>query len=536
VAYVRHDPVWEGKPHDTARLPLHLITCDRLVLGAGAYGTTYLLLRNRAALPGLSPALGTRFCGNGDLLTFLLPRHGTLGAREFNPSHGPVITSALRLPDAVEQAGRAADTGRGFYVEDGGYPGFVDWLAESSRPESGVGRFGEFLAGYLLDRVAGRRNGGFSKEVSQLVGSGALSAGSLPLLGMGRDIPDGRMRLRDRYLDVEWTTQTSTEYFNRVRQTMKEFADTLGSEYLDNPIWFFRRIITVHPVGGVPMGHNDVEGVCDKFGEVYHYPGLYIADGSVMPGPVGTNPSLTIAAHADRMSTHILEQPAAVRTTGTGAGRRRARATGATAATSDNRAPAAARESERDRHMPGTRPVTTLSFTEEMVGHYGFDETDPAAGDRSGRTNDQRLMFHLTITADEVDEFLSNPAHPARAEGWVAADTLGGRLRVEDGSFNLFTNTAEPRSRYMLYRLFFRDGVGTPLTLSGRKEVRDDGLLRVWSDTSTLYFRVLAGHVAEAEETQAQVIGAGRRRCVITSVGRPNHSSGSSVRSPGPVR
>jgi cholesterol oxidase len=79
-------------------------------------------------------------------------------------------------------------------------------------------------------------NTSLSKQVSHLIGSGALSAGSLPLLGMGRDVPDGQLRLRDGRLDAQWTTRTSTEYFERVRDTMREFADTLGAEFLDNPI------------------------------------------------------------------------------------------------------------------------------------------------------------------------------------------------------------------------------------------------------------------------------------------------------------
>ena len=41
--------------------------------------------------------------------------------------------------------------------------------------------------------------------------------------------------------------------------------------------------------------------------EVFGYPGFYIADGSVLPGPVGPNPSLTIAACADRFADHILD-------------------------------------------------------------------------------------------------------------------------------------------------------------------------------------------------------------------------------------
>ena len=40
----------------------------------------------------------------------------------------------------------------------------------------------------------------------------------------------------------------------------------------------------------------------DDHGEAFGHPGLFVADGSVLPGPVGPNPSLTIAALADRFS------------------------------------------------------------------------------------------------------------------------------------------------------------------------------------------------------------------------------------------
>ena len=42
-------------------------------------------------------------------------------------------------------------------------------------------------------------------------------------------------------------------------------------------------------------------------GKVFGYLGLYVADGSVMPGPVGANPSLTIAALGDRFAEHLIE-------------------------------------------------------------------------------------------------------------------------------------------------------------------------------------------------------------------------------------
>jgi cholesterol oxidase len=70
IHYVEHDPASEGHRTDTAALPRRTVTADRLVLAAGTLGSTFLLLRNRAAFPALSRALGTHFCGNGDLLTF----------------------------------------------------------------------------------------------------------------------------------------------------------------------------------------------------------------------------------------------------------------------------------------------------------------------------------------------------------------------------------------------------------------------------------------------------------------------------------
>jgi cholesterol oxidase len=55
------------------------------------------------------------------------------------------------------------------------------------------------------------------------------------------------------------------------------------------------------------MGRQSGEGVVDPWGNVFGYPGLHIADGSVMPGPTGPNPSFTIAALADRSADRILE-------------------------------------------------------------------------------------------------------------------------------------------------------------------------------------------------------------------------------------
>ncbi len=263
-------------------------------------------MRNRSSFPLLSPALGSRFCGNGDLLTFMVKCRTLEGdkpvARVLDGSRGPVITSYVRVADAAD-----GGTGRGFYIEDAGYPVFIDWMLETITVPSTAGRVLRFALRRVRDRLTRSPRSDLSAEIGLLIGEAELSSGSMPLLGMGRDVPDGVMRLRKGYLDIDWTMATSREYFDHIRSTMQSIAGVLGGQFRDNFLWRLRRVITVHPLGGCPMGRHDGEGVVDAWGEVFHYPGLYVADGAAMPGPVGANPALTIAAFADRVAQHILE-------------------------------------------------------------------------------------------------------------------------------------------------------------------------------------------------------------------------------------
>jgi cholesterol oxidase len=95
---------------------------------------------------------------------------------------------------------------------------------------------------------------------------------------------------------------------------------------------------------------------------------------------------------------------------------------------------------------------------------------------------------------------------PATATGWVHCDALGGRLPVMQGWFNLFLDV-EPGVKHMLYRLWFYDGVGHPLTMTGFKLVESNAGFDVWKDTTTLFTRVLRGHVAEGEDAEAVASG-----------------------------
>ena len=299
VRYVIHDPD-DGAP---GLLQERVIHCRRLILAAGTFGTTFLLLRNRASLPALSAALGTRFSGNGDLLGFVLDAKDPDGAtRTLSGSSGPVITTAIRTADSSD-----GGEGRGYYIEDAGYPSFMNWLLETGQFRQVAKRAGKVMVQLLKDRLFHAQRSNISADLAAALGDGRLSASSVPLLGMGRDIPDGVMTLQGGRLAINWTLATSAAYFGRMQATMQAIAKELGGSFKQNPLWWSKRVITVHPLGGAPAGRNSSEGVCDPYGEVFGYPGLHVVDGAAMPGPVGANPALTIAAFAERACHRILE-------------------------------------------------------------------------------------------------------------------------------------------------------------------------------------------------------------------------------------
>jgi hypothetical protein len=152
--------------------------------------------------------------------------------------------------------------------------------------------------------------------------------------------------------------------------------------------------------------------------------------------------------------------------------------------------------------------TSTVRFTEEMLGQVTFGETDFTRGASSAGEGASAFMFHLTIEVQDMDRFAHDPLRPANATGYVHCDALGGRLPVEQGWFNLFVDVA-PGVKHMLYRLWLRDGVGHPLTMTGFKLVEDDAGFDVWKDTTTLFTRVLQGHVDESGDDAAVELAAG---------------------------
>jgi cholesterol oxidase len=267
------------------------------------------LLKNHHRFPRISHLLGSGYSTNGDLLAFVMRcRDGTSRPpqpRVLDPSRGPVITTSAQIDFGP---------GRGGMIQDAGYPEFVNWLVEASDMGGVMPRALRFVINRIHAWWSASPRSEFGFEIAKLLGPAALSSSSLPLLGMGCDKADGRLRLRkaqrgSAYLDVDWTSRHSAECFDTLTEWCRKIAVEMGGTLASNPLTrYLQRIITVHPLGGCPMGKDAHSGVVGTDGEVFHYPNLYIADGSIMPGPVGANPSLTIAAMSRLIAQGIIDR------------------------------------------------------------------------------------------------------------------------------------------------------------------------------------------------------------------------------------
>jgi cholesterol oxidase len=252
----------------------------------------------------LSKRLGQRFSGNGDVLGFAYKARQARGEpRELSPSRGPVITSTI-LSDAE-------DPRNAFYLQDAGFPQFASWIADSFDTPSGATRALRFIKARALSAISGSPKSNIGSHVSGLLPDVSGSGSMMPLLGMGMDVPEGKVSVEyvrgKARLTLDWPNRASRPYFEHVGKTAQRVAHAMGADFQANPLQrVLNQLVTVHPLGGCGMGTTPDDGVVDTGCEAFGHPGLYIVDGSVMPGPVGPNPSLTIAAIADRAATHML--------------------------------------------------------------------------------------------------------------------------------------------------------------------------------------------------------------------------------------
>jgi cholesterol oxidase len=464
--------------------PTDFVRAEVVILAAGTLGSTEILLRSKQQGLDVSDRVGTRLSGNGDVLAFAYNGDQEVNGIGFgNRSRGlepvgPCITGIIDLRNTPALA-------EGMVIEEGSVPGglgaFMPGLlamaAHTEGREADLGLWHELTeeGREAASLLLGPRHGAVRNTQTFLV--------------MTHDKGDGKLRLEDDRLRVDWPGVGSEEIFKEVGEKLEAACAALGAAYVRDPIWtklLGHKLVTVHPLGGCPMGADAVNGAVDHKGRVYRgtggtdtHDGLYVSDGSVVPRPLGVNPLLTISALAERCCSLLAED----------------------------------RGWSIDYALPSgpppqsPAPTVGVEFTERMSGFVSTSvKDDYAAGAKAAKAASQPLSFILTIHAADLERFVGEPEHEARMAGTVNAPALSPKpLAVADGTFNLFTDDSEHvDTKNMRYRMRLTDEQGREYWFEGFKVIHEGGGLDVWPDTTTLYVTLHDG-----PDDQSPVLGKG---------------------------
>jgi cholesterol oxidase len=271
----------------------------RVVLAAGTLGTTELLLRSRdrdGTLPALSPMLGHGFSANGDFIGSIQNADNQLV-----PHHGPDVTSVMRFFDHSPEFTLAAPTFNASVMEV---------LASMGQPSGRALQPIAPLLWRLLPHALpwALAHGLFSRPSPLPAPHKGDWRRSTNLIAIGRDNAGGRLQLTRGGLDVSWNYRLeNAALIDRMQRAMGDVADAYGGSFSPSVFWnVFRRIFTFHPLGGCRLSTGPSRGVVSPLCEVHGYPGLFVADGSVVPTAIGFHPVMTISALAERTAEAVV--------------------------------------------------------------------------------------------------------------------------------------------------------------------------------------------------------------------------------------
>lgn len=461
----------------------------QVFLCAGAVSSTELLLRCRdthKTLPNVSARLGFGYSGNGDFLGMVFDSQ-----HHIEPTNGPTITGAI-LYDHTEGQRR-----HWFLLEDGSAPRELARIAELLSPKlSWLKSGGELLWSELRASLAqvAAASAHTSHEPSE---KNAL------FLVMGRDDASGRLHLDplSGALRLDWNVPANLPLYQAEERLVSDVAKSLGGTPVYNPLWSrLHQPAATHNLGGCGMAETPELGVTSPIGEVFGHPNLYVLDGAIMPVALGTNPSATIAAVAERSIESIIRR---IKNDSTWSAPERRHATHIAEPLDAVLLPAG------KSTPPPETPAIGVHFTETMRGFgvRGFAEPlDYRAAEIAGQRAGSQMRFTLTITMPDLASFLADSNKTAIAVGTVHVDGFTGPqgAQVRDGIFNMFVHTESVAARRMLYALPFFGEDGKPYLLDGWKDVRDHGHFDVWESTTTLYTVIRAGHSRSGE-----IVGTG---------------------------
>jgi cholesterol oxidase len=296
------DGGWQVHYRDTRSGEAGVVVGRRVIIAAGTLGSNELLLRSRdvaRTLPALSKRLGHGYSGNGDFLGNIQN-----AARDLEPWVGPDVTSVM------------------WHFDEDTAPGFAMATPTFNRPVMEVlASFGQLppqrlvrlLSPLLYRSLPGLlpfalRKGLLSQPLRRPMPGSGPAGRMTTVFAIGQDNAGGRLLLRRGKVDVVWNYERENRtLIDRQRAAMKTLAEHYGGTYGNLATWdLFARPLTVHNLGGCALSTSPDDGVVGIDGMVHGHPGLFVADGSVIPTAIGSHPVMTISAIAEWIAERVV--------------------------------------------------------------------------------------------------------------------------------------------------------------------------------------------------------------------------------------
>lgn len=285
------------------------VSTPQVFLAAGVLGTTEILMRSQRDVGlSLSDRLGRGFSTNGDFGALAVGTKFPDGSKmSVYPTRGPINTAGIHF-----------DTdGRHFTIEDCGIPSMFARIARTGIDDRlkllALASPAAFYALNTLPTITRKKDASKDNHATEA----ELIDDVFFFNAMGEDDASGHFTLQGETLDLDWDQPIGDHpVFAQIESVLQKLSQAMGGTYTPLPTWeglplvFNRKtLIVTHPLGGCGIGPTMSDGVVNEFGQVYDgskkatdatavHPGLFIVDGSTMPGALAANPTLTISAQA----------------------------------------------------------------------------------------------------------------------------------------------------------------------------------------------------------------------------------------------
>ncbi|UKZ47827.1 hypothetical protein TrVGV298_002059 [Trichoderma virens] len=477
-------------------------------LGAGAIGTTEILLRSQQMGLSTSDWVGRGMSGNGDVLAFghnCKQEVNALGKPSPDPKNpvGPTITSAIDNREGLE------NPLSGFMIQEGC----------SHSPDMS-----------LLERTREAMSLWKSRLLGPFSNKGTLENTQVFLI-MSHDGSQATLSLKNDRPVLEFQGVGKSDRIKRFHDILEKATDAVGGTLVYTPLYHMnKQQITAHPLGGAPMSRDNTgaNGATNHIGQVFTgnntsetHPGLIVVDGAVIPASIGVNPLATIAALAERtVEAYARENGLIINEKkndildlfGEPAHKPKDWHSYEPDLGFDYEVPYQLSKTEMLR-------LKSLEFTELMSGFIHKTSLNAAADDKPAYESDFRAgkgrgeVGRLLISATVLDgSWLREESQPSSMlTGTFVCPTIeGSPFMISRGELGLFKRAHETTgSSKLTYDCDMTGANGRRLRLRGYKLVDASvslSPLQMWRSTTTLYVTITEKDIRNEDSNEERIV------------------------------